>query len=411
MKKLIIYTLVCIGLLTVPVFNAYSQNVYTYSSDHYVLVSGISEEFSEDTASLLEGFFKLYTGYLHFDPKNLKAPMKVRIFADKTSFDSYLANYIDGNRSSFVFLQYPDPKRSELIAYRTTPQETFQRKLVHHAFVQYIKSFIPNPPLWIQKGFAVYFENCTYDTSTKTASFRPNHAWVATLRQKLNEDSSLSNPEVFIPVRNLLFLDQTAALQNLEAFYAQSWGLIDFLIHSEKKAYNRLLWDAVAALETDADMSVNEQQVVARSFEWVAKDTLVEDFVEYILTLPTFPDLVQSGIDSYSMGRLEESEKYFQQALELRQDHYVPHYYLGLIYYNRGEYSMAEFYYLSAAKKNGSTDLIYYALGVNAYADNRIDDSTFYLSQSIDAAGSYSSLASELAEEIEGDSGSESDSM
>jgi len=405
------YTLFAAVLFCLPVFSGFAQNTYTYKSEHYMVVSGISEEFSQETARFMEGFFDLYTGYLHFDPESLDTVLKVRILADKAAYDTYLEGVIKSTRSSFVYLQYPDPKRSELIGYRTSPEETFHKKLIHHGFVQYIKSYIANPPLWLQKGFAVYFENCSYDPSTGKVTFNPNHSWVETLRGKISQDPTLSNPELFIPVQNLLYIDQDSATRNLEAFYAQSWGLVDFLIHSAEKNYNRLLWDAIAALEDSATMTDNENNVVSRSFEWVAKDQLVADFVDYMQTLPTFPDLVQKGIDAYAMGDLESSEKAFQQAVSLRQDHYVPYYYLGLIYYNRGEYSMAEFYYLSAVKNDGHADLVYYALGVNAFADSRMDDSTFYLSQSVEAGGSYSSMASELLEEIQGSEETESESM
>ena len=408
MKKIAVLS---IALFCLPVFLSFGQDTYTYNSEHYAVHTGISEEFAQETAKFLEGFFDLYTGYLHFDPESLDGMMKVRIFKDKGSYDAYLKNIIKNSRSSFVYLQYPDPKKSELIGYRADPEDSFQKKLIHHGFVQYIKSFIPNPPLWLQKGFAVYFENCGYDSETGEVTFRPNYSWVETLRQKIDQDPSLSNPDLFIPVQNLLYIDQDSAVVKLESFYAQSWGLIDFLIHSETKNYNRLLWDAISSLEASASMTDNERKVVSNSFEWAAKDQLVSDFVAYINNLQTFPDLVQSGIDAFSTGEMDTAEKDFQQALNLRQDHYVPYYYLGLISYNRGEYSMAEFYYLSAVKNNGHADLIYYALGVNAYADNRLDDSSFYLSQSVEAGGSYSSLSSDLIEEIEVNDEAESDSM
>ena len=44
---------------------------------------------------------------------------------------------------------------------------------------------------------------------------------------------------------------------------------------------------------------------------------------------------------------------------------------------------MAEYYYHSAIQMGGAPGLSYYALGVNAFADNRTEDAEFYLSQSI----------------------------
>jgi len=61
---------------------------------------------------------------------------------------------------------------------------------------------------------------------------------------------------------------------------------------------------------------------------------------------------------------------------------------------------MAEYYYLSAVKKDGNSDLLYYALGVNAMADNRLEDSSFYLEQAVENEGPYSDKASKLIDEV-----------
>lgn len=392
-----IAVLVLMFMLAVP---AFSQTNYSYKSEHYTVTTGVSDEFTRKTAAFLEAFYDLYSGYLHFDPKDQPATMQVVIYGNAGSYQAALEGLIGESRSSFVFLQYSDPKKSKLLGYYPEDPDTLNKKLIHHGFVQYIKTFVPNPPLWLQKGFAVYFENCVYDEVADKVVFHPNYSWVDTLREKLSVDPSLTDSEVLIPVNNLLYLDQDTAVQNLEAFYSQTWGMIDFLIHSEKKDYNRLLWDSISALSATGSLEDNQKAIVRDSFEWVDRDSLVSDFVVYIDSLRTFPDLISDGIDAYSSEDLDAAEASFQKAVSLRADHYVPLYYLGLIYYNRGEYSMAEYYYLQAVKNNGHADLLYYALGVNAYADSRLDDSTFYLKQAVDAEGSYSDRASELMKEI-----------
>lgn len=394
--------LCCLTLLIlIPAAAVYSQDSFNYRSDHYSVTTQVDQDFTEDTAAFMEAFFDLYTSYLHFDPETVEQPMKVRIFNTKEDYDSFLQNVLGETRSSFVFLHYSDPKKSELVGYYLDDQRTLEKKLIHHGFTQYIKTYIPNPPLWIQKGFAVYFENSTFDTEKQTAVFHPNHAWVPALREKLHQDASLSDPEVFIPVSNLLFLDQDTAARNIESFYAQVWGVVHFLVHSEKKAYNRLIWDVLSALDPEAGLRANENRVVDRAFEWVNKDALISDFVSFIEELKTFPDLIQTGIDAYAKEDYEQAEQAFTDAKSLRSDHYVPDYYLGLISYNRSEFSMAEYHYLSAVKKDGNSDLLYYALGVNAMADNRHEDSTFYLEQAVETDGPYSEKASELIEEVE----------
>ncbi|MFW6207944.1 MAG: DUF1570 domain-containing protein [Spirochaetota bacterium] len=397
-QKPVLFCLILLFLI--PAAALYSQSTYSYQSDHYSVTTQVNQDFTENTAEFMEAFFDLYSSYLHFDPEEIEQPMKVRIFNSKESYDSFLQNVLGETRSSFVFLHYSDPKKSELVGYNIDDQTTLHKKLIHHGFTQYIKTFIPNPPLWIQKGFAVYFENSTYDAEKNTAVYHPNLAWVPALREKLRQDASLSDPEVFIPVSTLLFIDQETAGSRIESFYAQVWGIVHFLIHSEKKAYNRVIWDALSALDPQATMRTNENRVVDSAFEWVNKDALISDFVSFMQALKTFPDLIQTGIDAYAQGEYERAEKAFTDAKSLRTDHYVPDYYLGLISYNRGEFSMAEYHYLSAVKKDGNSDLLYYALGVNAMADNRLEDSSFYLEQAVENEGPYSDKASKLIDEV-----------
>jgi len=389
-------------MLLLPASIAFSQDTFNYRSEHYSVTTRVNQEFTEDTAVFMEAFFDLYSSYLHFDQELLDYKMKVRIFNSKAEYDNFLQDVLGESRNSFVFLHYPDSKKSELIAYYLDDQDAFNKKLIHHGFSQYIKSFVQNPPLWLHKGFAVYFENSTYDPEMQKVVFNPNHTWVPSLRQKLHQDSSLTDPEIFIPVNSLLFLDQQNAAQKLETFYSQVWGMVHFFIHSEKKSYNRLIWDAISALEPEATLQQNERRVVNMAFEWVNKDILIADFVGFMQEgLKTFPDLIQMGIDAYAKEEYEKAETAFTQAQSLRSDHYVPDYYLGLIAYNRGEFSMAEYYYLASVKKDGNSDLLYYALGVNALADNRLEDSSFYLEQAVERQGPYSEKAANLIDEVE----------
>jgi tetratricopeptide (TPR) repeat protein len=110
-------------------------------------------------------------------------------------------------------------------------------------------------------------------------------------------------------------------------------------------------------------------------------------------------------MDAYAAGKLEKASEAFNESLELRKDHYVPYYYLGLINYDRGDYSMAEYHYHTALDSGGEAPLINYALGVNAYADNRLEDARRYLQKSLDAGDSYADRVQALRKKIDARSG------
>jgi tetratricopeptide (TPR) repeat protein len=391
--------IVTVGMLVFFGAALFGQTMHSYESSHYIVRSEVGGDHAKETAEMMEAYFDLFQSYMHFDAEELAAPLKIKVFERKADYDSYVESLIDETRDSFVFLHYENnPEKSELVAFSTDDEELFSKRIVHHGYIQYIKSFVDNPPLYLQKGFAVYFEKSSYNESKKSVSFRHNYGWVPYLRSRLSEkDEKLE----LIPLNTLLYIDEDMANRNLEAFYAQAWGMVEFMAHSDTKAYNRLLWDSISALSPSATARENERSIVRNAFEWVNRESLVSDFIRYVKNIKTFPDRIELGMEAYSMGSYDEAEKHFQAALELNEEHYVPHYYLGLIYYEKAEYSMAEYYYQTALKSGGNKALIHYALGVNAFADRRFEDARYYLGESKDADSTYAEKADTLIERID----------
>ena len=84
----------------------------------------------------------------------------------------------------------------------------------------------------------------------------------------------------------------------------------------------------------------------------------------------------------------------------------MPHYYLGLVSYEKGEYSMAEYYYQSAKKAGAEKALIDYALGVNAYADRRFEDARYYLNDSKSTDSGYADKVDRLLDRMQNEESS-----
>ena len=115
MKYRILITLL-IAFITVSSFGqtgAFQEAV----GEHYRVFSEISLSHAQKTAETLDAFAELYNEVLHYNLSALPAKLRVRIFANKTNFDSYLASLIPQKRDSFVFLQYQDVAKSELLGF------------------------------------------------------------------------------------------------------------------------------------------------------------------------------------------------------------------------------------------------------------------------------------------------------
>lgn len=368
------------------------------SGERYRVFSEVSMSNAQETADMMDAFFELYNRYLHFDPVTLSSKLRIRIFANKTSFDSYLSSIIPEKRDSFVYLQYKDLSKSELLGFYTD-EDSFRKALVHHGSIQFLKAFIPNPPLWMQKGFAVFFEKSTYDPQERTAEYNENLAWLKTLKSIAN----LENGATLIDLETLLTIDVETANNNIESFYAESWGLISFLYETPIKKYNRILWDSISVLDPAADLMENSRAVLTGPFGWASEDDFYGDFQRYVAGVKTFPELVREGMAYYSDRDFDQAEKAFLRAVERNDKHHIPYYYLGLINYSRGEYSLAEYYYLTTQQMGGEPGLTYYALGVNAYADDRYQDALDYLTQAKDLNPSdYGEKSNILLERIRG---------
>lgn len=392
---------ICISVMLFAAFLAFGQDFQVAESTHYkVFIEGNIEQ-GKIIAAGMDAFFDLYNSFFHFDTSKLPTKLKVRIFKDKAGFDAYLTKIISQTADSFVYLQYSNPEKSELVGFMQE-EKAFQTSLIHHGSIQFLKTFIANPPLWLQKGIAVYFEASSYDVEKGIAVYKKNLNWVDTFKKLLAEESTSSGSSQLFPLSTLLSIDVATANTKIDAFYAQSWGLVSFLIESDKKEYNRILWDSISSLKPEASKRDNEIALINNVYRWIDTDIFVKDFENYIKSLKTFPDLVEEGMAYYSQGDLDAAEKSFQKALELESGYYIPYYYLGLISYARKDFPMAEYYYHTAIQMGGDAGLSYYALGVNAYADSRFEDAIFYLAQAkeIDPTG-YGVRATNLLSRIQ----------
>ncbi|MBU8912880.1 MAG: DUF1570 domain-containing protein [Spirochaetales bacterium] len=377
---------------------AQTSSFAEYETEHFRVLSEIGDTHAEETAEKLEALLYLFNDYFHFDLDELPVRLRARIFSDKDRYDTYLQRVIDQTRDDFVYLHYTDLAKSELVGF-AMDDDTFDISLKHQGFIQFLRAFVPNPPLWMREGFAVFFEEVEFNTELGIAVYRENLAWLETLQAAVDGTSSLRP----IPLDDMLEMDVSTARDRIEAFYPQAWGMVSFLLNSDNRDYNRIIWDSISALDPEAGLAENSQAAYDAAFAWQEERLLIEAFASYIADRRSFRTLVQDGIDQYAGGDLGDAEESFVTALKLREDNFIPSYYMGLINYDRKNYSLSDFYYKEALAKGATEALTYYALGVNAYADNRFEDAVSYLEETIRLDPlSYEDKAGQLLERIEG---------
>jgi len=369
------------------------------SSQRYTVWSDAGKEDAVALAAALDGLFGVYNEYFRFDESALKAPLTVRKFSDKDSFDAYLAKVIGETKDDFVYLHYPTVERSELVVFVKESADDFDASLSHQAFVQFLKAFIPEPPLWIREGFAVFFERTRLDPNTGLVTYAENQSWLETVKL-------LKSQSRLYKVSDLMLLSSDEARTGLDVFYPESWALVSFFLGSPDRRYNRFIWDAIGHLSAEASLEQNQNAVRDFFLKWHGQEAAESDFLAYLDGQKTFAELVTSGVRSYGDKDLDTAYKSFSQALVKNSASYIPHYYLGLIAYARGDYALAAEYYNKAMELGSDAPITNYALGINAYASRRFDEAKAYLQKASEGdPAKYGTKAGEIISRIASDSG------
>jgi len=369
------------------------------SSLHYAVWTDAGKEDAVALASTLDGLFDVYNEYFRFDETKLKSALTVRKFSDKDAFDGYLQKVIGETKDDFVYLHYPTAERSELVVFDKESADEFNASLAHQAFVQFLKAFIPEPPLWIREGFAVFFERTRLDPNTESVTYSENQAWLETVKLLKSQGSLFT-------VSELMLLDAEDARSGLDVFYPQSWALVSFFTGSADRRYNRFIWDAIGHLSAEATLEQNQTKVHDFFLRWHGQEAAESDFLAYLDAQKTFAELVTSGVRSYGDKDLETASKSFTQALAKNAASYIPHYYLGLIAYAKGDYALAEDYYEKALELGSDAPITNYALGINAYASRRFDEAAAWLKMAMDGdPAKYEAKAGEIIARIASDKG------
>ena len=353
-----------------------SADLYTYTSDHYRVGTDISESYARRVADKMEAALVLFNDMLHFDLSQLSAQLKVTIFRNKAGFDEYLERTIDQSRENFVYIHYSDIRKSELVGFNKEDIRDFDTSLLHQGFIQLLKAFVPNPPIWFREGTATYLEQSIYDEDARAFEYRPNLLWLERIKSILSGRDESRRP---IALSLLLTMDRDGLEEQLDVFYPQAWGMVTFLLETDDRRYGRIYWDALNTLDPEKSLRENSVAVMREVFSWYDESLMVKDFADYIMSIKTFNELVTEGVNSYTLEEYDEAADDFMRAVELEPQNHIPYYYLGLISYAKKDYSRAEGYYKAALALGAGEAVTTYALGVNAFADNRFDVATAYL--------------------------------
>lgn len=351
-----------------------------FRKGHYSFV--YPEGFSgiEEIANAFNAIRSSFNDVFAFNPDPDAHICRVRIFNDRVSFDKYIADRIGDTRNQFLFLKYSKPELSELILYPADGTSGYKSlagpSLNRQLLLQYLYSFVLEPPLWIRDGFQAWAERLSYDPSTGTVSYAGYSSWLESAKT-LDRD-----PARRIGAAGIL----SAVTGSYEAarFYPQAWAFVEFLLQSDNPDHRRFLHEAFVLLEgwgryNSVSQQENTDLIRGRFARLKASQSADAEFSSWLSGKQTFAEIVQAGVSAYNGGRYAEAREKLLIAYSIRPEDPLLAYYLGLVEYADGKYAEAGDWYAKALTFGADPSTVNWALGLNALALGKTAEAKTYL--------------------------------
>lgn len=364
----------------------------TLKGNHYTVTSWAGPEAGQATLDLMEALCTRYNSLFLFDLNQLTTPWNVVLYATKADFDAALKGQVVTPATDYIYLHYLDPSRSQLAAW--VPEEGSPvdevRSLAFQGFFQFLWTFIPHPPAWIETGLASVFWNLKWDG--KTLSPDPDLPFLEALQEKWKDKGPDIKALIQAPEGTL----DTASGKDLEA-----WGLTEFLLESPDPTYARLFGSALANLSASATEEAN-REAVAQRFQ-AAKDLAVvsSDVQAWWKAKTGFQARLEQGTAQLKEKNFIGARTAFQAALAIRPQDDAALYYSGLVAYETKDYPSAEGFFAQVNAKALPSGLLSYAKGLTAFALKKNEEAKKWLTQAkTEDEATYGKLAAPVLDLI-----------
>lgn len=322
---------------------------------NYRIESQAGEARAQRLGQILEAFLNQFNSYFLFDLAAKPGAFVVKDFADKASFDAALSAIIPGTRRSFAYLSYRDASQNALYTYVGHSDET--GALGYQAFVQYLWTFVPNPPTWLQYGFASHFSDFSWNEATGELNPSGRLPYLDLAKSTMGSQAA-----DLAPVLNW----NPAVTAGTPTEEALSWALVHYLLNATGPA-SRLLGNLTAALNPAAPLEANTAALLGRLASYKTPAAFSAELKTFFDAQENFTSLVEKGIQAYRAGQWAQARQWFSQARLLRPSSFLPVYYLGLGAFAQQSWDEAQNLFSEAEALLPPAGLVPLALGMTAF--------------------------------------------
>lgn len=216
-------------------------------SKHYIVQTDTAAHVAKNAARAMEQLHEAYTRIFGADDKAPKRKADVLIFDSQKAFTEY-ANSINvqPRKDTLGFFITGRGGRSQIVTFkRRTSEFHTLSTLYHEATHQFFRMWLGpgnNPPLWVNEGLAVYFENSRWRAGKLRTGIVPK-ARLALLQRRLRTGRHVRLADLIKRGR-----DRYDGL-----CYAEGWSLVHFFVRANGGRHARRFSRYVRMLKERAD--------------------------------------------------------------------------------------------------------------------------------------------------------------
>lgn len=243
-------------------------------SPHFVIITNTSQDLAKQMSQSLEQQYADFVRRFQIRSEP-KAPLPVKVFAEKAEFQKYAAER--GEKNSEHIAGYFDPTNKEIVLFWSDDPEDVLNTLYHEVTHYFVDLYMPkaDAPLWMNEGLAVYFESSQFKNGRLETGLIP-YGRLLDLQEALKNNKN----------------HKLAALLRMEGYgennynllaYAEGWSLVYFFATYQNGRHGQRFatyMDELRKGRKPAEAFKNAFQASAEELEPIWKDFVMKLKIE-----------------------------------------------------------------------------------------------------------------------------------
>lgn len=254
----------------------YERDAYVVKTPHYFVMGNKQHKTTVDQlAFFMEKIFKFYAKKFATD-EEVEGRFFVRLFPNKSDYLAYkpdtndfFAYYNSANRELVGYV----PELGQQFSNMKSLRDTLIHVFFHEGFHQYLAYYVPDPPLWLNEGFAELFRAIVIRSKSLKELKLIDKGNLRFMKSAIKSGRHT-------PLKEFIYMDRNTFHADAQLHYAQAWSLVHFFAFGSKR-YNVYYLNIMTHLKNGMD----SQDALDATFAKVNYDKMELAWKNYIKKL------------------------------------------------------------------------------------------------------------------------------